>query len=161
MGGKPRGGVAAAVRPNRTYKRASAAHKKTHKPDWARDGEADGRYPAAEQRRLENQLICSGLPCRTTLEVTDRRAQVVLTPGSGWVHISTPEAVQAAPFPYHISVCAPWQATPQEFAALRNEVDGKDVMIPVERVTRGYCAVVTNIFGPISQSCIQGAGTIR
>ena len=73
----------------------------------------------------------------------------VLTPGSGWVHISTPEAIQAAPFPYHISVCAPWQATPQEFAALRNEVDGKDVVIPVERVTRGYCAVVTNIFGPV------------
>ena len=112
------------------------------------DEEAEGRFPPQRQREVEMAVIKHGLPCRTILEVTEQRMQIILEPLEGWIHISTDECVAAAPFPYHISLCAPWNATSDEIAALRLEVDDKEVVMVVERITLGYCAVVENAFGP-------------
>ena len=112
------------------------------------DEEAEGRFPPQRQRELEMSVIKHGLPCRTHLEITQQRMQVILEPLDGWTHISTEECVHAAPYPYHISLCAPWDATTEEIAALRLEVDDKVVTLAVERITYGYCAVVENAFGP-------------
>ena len=53
------------------------------------DEEAEGRFPPQRQRELEMSVIKHGLPCRTHLEITQQRMQVILEPLDGWTHIST------------------------------------------------------------------------
>ena len=113
------------------------------------DEEAEGRFSPLRQRELELSVIKHGLPCRTFLQVTDHRMQMVWEPLEGWTHISTDECIKASPYLYHISLCSPWDATAEEIAALRLEVDNKLVTLVVKRITYGYSAVVENAFGPV------------